>query len=69
MSFNVAPSVLAADAVQRLLNLGLFYSLTNKRTGDPVSHHHTLSAAMQAKTRKTRVVLTRKLLIGNYNNG
>lgn len=69
MTFNIAPSVLAADAIQRLLNLGLFYSLTLKRTGQPVSHHHTLEAARRAKTRKTRIVLTRKLLIGNYNNG
>lgn len=63
MPFVKSASTVAADDVQRLINLGLVYSLTLKSNGQAVSHHHTLEDARRAKTRKTRVVLTRKLLL------
>lgn len=59
-----------AESVQSLLNRGLFYTLTKKKTGEVVGHFSTLPDAMRAKTRKTRVVLTRHLLINQvYNDG
>lgn len=48
--------------VQSLVNRGLFYTLTVKKTGEVVGHFFTVEEAMRAKTRKTRIVLTRHLL-------
>lgn len=57
-----------AEAVQALLNRGLFYTLTKKKNGEVVGHFHTTAEAMRAKTRKTRIVLTQHLLINQVLN-
>ncbi len=70
MPYIKSPSAIAAEEVQRLLNKGYTYSLTEKRSGEPVSHFFSYAQARQAKTRKTRVTRTQFLLIEKvYNNG
>lgn len=70
MAYVKSPSTVAAEEVQHLLNLGLFYSVITKGRGEAVSHHFTLANAKRAKTRKTRVISTCNLLIEKvYNDG
>lgn len=61
--FSTSEEWQAVEDVQSLINRGLFYTLTRKTTGEALSYHHTLADAMRAKTRKSRIVLTRHLLI------
>lgn len=63
MIFKPSQDTDAADKVQALLNAGLFYTLKHKKSGAVISHHRSYEEAKGKKTRKTRVTLTRNLLI------
>ena len=63
MAFTYSQSWLERIKIQSLLNAGLFYSLIDKSTGAVQSSHFTAHGAKRAKTRKTRIVATRNLLI------
>jgi hypothetical protein len=63
MAFKLRDELVVKKEIGRLINLGLFFSVVDKITGVPVSHHPVLSQAIRAKTRKTRVISTRHLMI------